>query len=84
MFYLDFLLKAIEPGDEVTRSFVSEMVPALMEHYSIISAKGGDHASDDLDERTKRIFEEKDDQSMLSHQLNGIFPTMRLLDYPGN
>ncbi|MGB8345374.1 MAG: type I-D CRISPR-associated protein Cas10d/Csc3 [Ktedonobacteraceae bacterium] len=80
MFYLDFLLKAIDPADEVTRSFVTAMVPALMEHYSIISAKGGDHARDDLDERTKYIFEEKDDQSMLSHQLNGIFPTMRLLN----
>lgn len=79
MFYLDFLLRAVDPTDNVTRSFVSDMVLALMEHYSAISAKGGDHAGDDLDERTKRIFEEKDDQSMLSHQLNGIFPTMRLL-----
>lgn len=79
MFYLNFLLRAVDPTDTVTRSFVSEMIPALMEHYSAISAKGGDHAGDDLDERTKRIFEEKDDQSMLSHQLNGIFPTMRLL-----
>jgi CRISPR-associated protein Csc3 len=80
MFYLDFLLQAIKPADRVTRSFISDMIPSLMEHYSIISAKGGEHGKDDLDERTKRIFEEKDDQSMLSHQLNGIFPAMRLLN----
>ena len=30
--------------------------------------------------QTKRKFEEKPDQSMVSHQLNGIFPTLRLLN----
>lgn len=81
MFFLDFLTRAIDAGDEVTRAFVETMVPALIVHYSDISAKGGDHGRDDMyDEQTKRKFEEKDDQSMLSHQLNGIFPTLRLLN----
>jgi CRISPR-associated protein Csc3 len=81
MFIRDFLLRAVDPGDEVTRAFVQTMVPRLIVHYSDRSAKGGDHARDEMyDERTKRAFEEKDDQSMLSHQLNGIFPTLRLLN----
>src|SRR5579872_394292 len=57
------------------------MLPAMMEQYAVTSAKGGDHARDaHLDETTKRKFEEKADQSMVSHILNGIFPTTRLLN----
>ncbi len=52
-----------------------------MKAYADTSAKGGSHARDTrLDEKTKRKFEEKPDQSMVSHQLNGIFPTLRLLN----
>ncbi len=81
MFYLEFLKQAIDPADHVTRSFVEHMVPAMMEQYAVKSAKGGDHSRDiNLDELTRHKFEEKDDQSMVSHQLNGIFPTMRLLN----
>jgi len=81
MFFRDFLTRAVDPGDAVTRAFVETMVPALIVHYGDTSAKGGDHARDDMyDEQTKRKFEEKDDQSMLSHQLNGIFPALRLLN----
>src|SRR5712692_9359323 len=81
MFFRDFLARAVDAGDEVTRAFVETMIPALIVHYGDTSAKGGDHARDDMyDEQTKRKFEEKDDQSMLSHQLNGIFPALRLLN----
>jgi CRISPR-associated protein Csc3 len=81
MFFRDFLKRAVNADDEVTRTFVETMIPALVIHYSDTSAKGGDHTRDDMyDEQTKRKFEEKDDQSMLSHQLNGIFPTLRLLN----
>ena len=81
MFFRDFLVRAVDAGDEVTRAFVETMVPALIVHYSDTSAKGGDHGGDDIyDEQTKRKFEEKGDQSMLSHQLNGIFPALRLLN----
>ena len=81
MFFRDFLARAVDTGDEVTRAFVETMIPSLIVHYSDTSAKGGDHARDSMyDGSTKRKFEEKDDQSMLSHQLNGIFPALRLLN----
>ncbi len=81
MFFLDFLSKKIDSDDSVTRSFVKHMVPALMQRYADTSAKGGDHSRNQyVEEETRRKFEGKDDQSMLSHLLNGIFPTMRLLN----
>ena len=81
LFYLKFLKQAVDPADHVTLAFIEQMFPALMEQYAVTSAKGGEHSRDEnLDEATKRKFEEKQDQSMLSHQLNGIFPTMRLLN----
>ncbi|MDQ2905726.1 MAG: type I-D CRISPR-associated protein Cas10d/Csc3 [Chloroflexota bacterium] len=81
MFYLDFLKQALDPHDQVTRDFVEHMLPGMMEHYAEKSAKGGEHSANTrLEEETKRKFEAKDDQSMVSHLLNGIFPTMRLLN----
>src|SRR2546423_7319176 len=81
VFYLDFLTQAVDSADQVTRSFIEHMLPGLMEQYAVKSAKGGDHSrSTRLDEQTRRKFEDKDDQSMLSHQLNAIFPTLRLLN----
>lgn len=77
--FTHFLAK--HAADEVTRSFIECMVPAMMEQYATKSAKGGEHSgSERLDEETKRKFEAKDDQSMVSHLLNGIFPTMRLMN----
>ncbi len=82
MFYLDFLTQALEPGDNVTREFITYMLPRMMEEYVETSAKGGEHSRDTfIDEATKRKFEAKGDQSMVSHLLNGIFPTMRLLNW---
>jgi len=52
-----------------------------MQNYAITSAKGGDHERDThRSDATKRKFEEKDDQNMVSHQLNGLFPVLRLLN----
>ncbi|MGH2509216.1 MAG: type I-D CRISPR-associated protein Cas10d/Csc3, partial [Ktedonobacteraceae bacterium] len=82
MFYLDFLTQAVEPGDTVTRAFITSMLPHMMEAYAEKSAKGGEHSQTTrIDEATKRKFEAKGDQSMVSHLLNGIFPTMRLLNW---
>ncbi len=75
MFFLDFLLKAVDETDHVTRSFIEHMVHKLMRNYVDTSAKGGEHS-----DAAKRKFEEKDDQNMVSHQLNGLFPTLRLLN----
>lgn len=82
MFYLDFLTQALEPGDTVTRAFIESMLSPMMEVYAEKSAKGGDHSQNTrLDEDTKRKFESKGDQSMVSHLLNGILPTTRLLNW---
>jgi CRISPR-associated protein Csc3 len=78
VFYLDFLKNALEPSDHVAHLFVEHVIPRMMEEYAEKSAKGGDHKN--RDEDTKRKFEEKVDQSMVSHLLNGIFPTLRLLN----
>jgi len=82
VFYLDFLTQALEPGDTVTRAFIESMLSPMMEVYAEKSAKGGDHSRNiRLDESTKRKFESKGDQSMVSHLLNGILPTMSLLNW---
>src|SRR6266571_855774 len=81
VFFLPFLQDQLETTDDVSRAFIEHMLPAMMEHYAVCSAKGGDHTQHArLDEETKRKFAEKADQSMMSHQLNGIFPVMRLLN----
>jgi CRISPR-associated protein Csc3 len=80
MFFVQFLRDQISPDDRVMLDFVEYMVPKLFERYADISAKGGDHSKNlTVDEGTRKKFEAKDDQSMVSHLLNGIFPTMRLL-----
>src|SRR5579875_2600625 len=80
MFFLKFLQDQIEQNDVVTRSFVELVLPRLMALYTDRSAKGGEHSPDDVDGDTKKKFEAKDDQSMASHLLNGIFPSLRLLN----
>lgn len=80
-FFVDFLKAAVPPGDQVTRSFVDCIVPEMMNRYVIRSAKGGSHAGDaHYSEETQRKFEANADQSMLSHLLNGIFPSLRLMN----
>ena len=85
MFYLDFLTQALEPGDEVTRAFIEHMLPHMLEVYAESSAKGGEHGQTvRIDEATRQRWEEKCDQSMVSHLVNGIFPTMRLINWLEN
>lgn len=79
MFYLEFLKRGVEPGDTVTSSFIDQMLLYMMEAYAERSAKGGEH-HDETKERREN-FEKNVDQSMVSHLLNGIFPTMRLLNW---
>lgn len=81
VFYQQFLKRAVDPDDRVTLEFIDLMIPYLMERYAVSSAKGGEHSKDaELSDVTKRKFEANADQSMVSHQLNGIFPTLRLLN----
>ncbi len=81
MFFVEFLKGAVPPDDRVTRWFIDCMVPEMMNRYVIRSAKGGSHAGDThYSEETQRKFEANADQSMLSHLLNGIFPSLRLMN----
>jgi CRISPR-associated protein Csc3 len=81
MFFVEFLKGAVPPDDRVTRSFIDCMVPEMMNRYVIRSAKGGSHVGDThYSEETQRKFEANADQSMLSHLLNGIFPSLQLMN----
>ena len=80
VFFVEFLKKAVPPGDEVTQSFIESMVPEMVDRYVTRSAKGGAHEDDThYAEEVRRKFEMNADQSMLSHLLNGIFPVLRLM-----
>src|SRR5579859_6602382 len=80
MFFLEFLKQSVPADDVVTREFIDIMVPQLLEKYADSSAKGGAHQDDDtLTEKMKRDFESLGDQSMFSHLINGIFPSLRLM-----
>ncbi len=80
MFILEFLKQSVPPDDSVMLSFIDVMVPKMLERYVVMSAKGGTHHDNEkLSEDTQRKFEANDDQSMFSHLLNGIFPTLRLM-----
>jgi CRISPR type I-D/CYANO-associated protein Csc3/Cas10d len=80
VFTIQYMLDKLPPGDEVARDFVTAMVQKILEHYTDESAKGGDQRNNTtLEEKGKEKFEGKDDQTMASHLLNGIFPTLRLL-----
>ncbi len=80
MFFLQFLRNTLPPADRVMHDFVAHMLPRMFALYADASAKGGDQSTNrTINEVTREKFEEKDDQSMVSHLLNGIFPTLNLL-----
>jgi len=78
MIQITLLERAVDPGDELLRDFVRQVVPGMMQVYTLVPAKGGRFA----DERRAEGLEVERfdrDQSMLGHLLNGIFPAMRLI-----
>lgn len=80
MFILDFLKQSVDADDEVTRSFIDTMIPDMLNRYVTRSAKGGTHEGDTrLSKEVRQKFEAHDDQSMFTHLLNGIFPSLRLM-----
>lgn len=80
MFFIESLKRSVEADDEVARSFIEVLVPQLFNNYVAMSAKGGDHRGDSsLNEQQQRGFEANADQSMCTHLLNGIFPSLRLM-----
>lgn len=78
MIQITLLERAVDPGDELLRRFVHQVVPGMMCKYTFISAKGGRFADERQAEGINVEHFERD-QSMLGHLLNGIFPTMHLL-----
>ncbi len=74
MFQVEVLKQALaqdEPGmvTDVLRSFVDTMLEPMIQRYSLFSAKG----------TTVEMYAHNSDQTMLSHLLNGIFPTLNLV-----
>ncbi len=79
MIQLTLLEQAIDSEDSVLSAFVQHVAPRLIRDYTLLTAKGGRFAEE---LHAKGIDTEHfgRDQSMLTHLLNGIFPTMRLLN----
>jgi CRISPR-associated protein Csc3 len=65
---MDLLQGAVDPADTVLAEYVEVVGPYLLEEFSLLTAKGGTGDYDYLE-----------DQSMLSHILNGVFPTLRIV-----
>lgn len=66
---ITLLKRVIDPDDIALMDYVEVVGPQMLEHFSLMSAKGSS------DPR----WEHNPDQSMLSHILNGIFPTLRIV-----
>jgi CRISPR-associated protein Csc3 len=77
VFVVDFLKKSVAADDQVMHSFIESMLPQLIINYAACPAKGGEHTGRDT--QTKENFEALRDQSMLTHQLNGVFPALHLV-----
>ena len=71
--YLDLLKGVIPSDDEVLRDYVEIVGPRMVKHLALRSAKGGSNPD----------YSHSDDQSMLTHILNGIFPTLRIVQESG-
>ena len=71
--YLALLKEVIPPDDEVLRDYVEIVGPKMVKEFSLRSAKGGSNPD----------YSRSDDQSMLTHIFNGIFPTLRIVRESG-
>lgn len=71
--YLALLKEVIPPDDEVVRDYVEIVGPKMVKEFSLRSAKGGANPA----------YSRSDDQSMLTHIFNGIFPTLRIIQESG-
>ena len=63
------LLKGAIPDDCVLQDYVEIVGPRMQKEYTLRSAKGS----------TIERYAHNDDQSMLTHVLNGIFPTLQII-----
>ena len=68
------LLKAAIPGDDrVLQDYVEIVGPRMQKEYTLRSAKGS----------SVEKYAHNDDQSMLTHVLNGVFPTLQIVRESG-
>ena len=65
-------------GDRLLASFAENVLPKMIQHLVGATAKGGQFTEDRRAEG-KNVDRSKHDQSFISHLLNGLFPTYRIL-----
>ncbi|OCR00511.1 type I-D CRISPR-associated protein Cas10d/Csc3 [Oscillatoriales cyanobacterium USR001] len=65
-------------SDRILESFAENVLPNLIKQLVGATAKGGQFTEDRRAEG-KNVDRSKEDQSFLSHLLNGLFPTYRIL-----
>jgi len=61
------LRNIIDSDDTVLLDFVDKIMPKMLEEFSLMTAKGGTN------------FPQLHDQSMLTHILNGMLPSLRII-----
>ena len=71
--YLVLLKRAIPADDDVLQDYVEIVGPRMLKEYTLQSAKGGSNPK----------YSRNNDQSMLTHILNGIFPTLQIVRESG-
>lgn len=67
--YVALLKGAIPPDDKVLQNYVETVGPHMLKEYTLRSAKGSSDPN----------FSHNADQSMLTHILNGVFPTLQIV-----
>lgn len=65
-------------GDLILETFAEHVLPNLVHQLVGATAKGGQFTEDRRAEK-KNVERSKHDQSLLSHLLNGLFPTYRII-----
>ncbi|MBE9226183.1 type I-D CRISPR-associated protein Cas10d/Csc3 [Phormidium sp. LEGE 05292] len=65
-------------GDRILESFAENVLPNLIKQLVGATAKGGQF-TEEMRSQGKNVERSKEDQSFISHLLNGLFPTYRIL-----
>ena len=71
--YIALLKEAIPKGDHILQDYVEIVGPQMQKEYTLRSAKGS----------SVERYARNDDQSMLTHILNGVFPTLQIVRESG-
>lgn len=72
------LLEAVDPADPILQDYVRRVVPKIINRLGTMSAKGG-KAFLEKCRAAGYHYQDKPDQSMVAHILNGIFPVRRIM-----